>query len=74
MGTDTETSTPEPSTAPRQATFYGQVQELIAGNWHLGLTCFGGPPTHFKIVGWPLYRPEGRGGCHLVVRGLMPHD
>ena len=51
MGTYTEIPNPKPGAATRQTKFYRQVQELIAVNWHLGLTCFGGPPTHFKIVG-----------------------
>lgn len=30
---------------------YGQrAAEILAAEWHLGVTAFGGPPVHFKIV------------------------
>ena len=28
----------------------GPLQEMLRTNWHLGLTCFGGPAVHFQIV------------------------
>lgn len=27
-----------------------QAWPVILNNWHLGMTAFGGPPVHFKIV------------------------
>lgn len=27
-----------------------QAWPTIRNNWHLGVTAFGGPPVHFKIV------------------------
>lgn len=27
-----------------------QAWPVISNNWHLGMTAFGGPPVHFKIV------------------------
>lgn len=36
---------------------YGQrAVELLAAEWHLGFTAFGGPPVHFKIVRKPNIR------------------
>jgi hypothetical protein len=27
--------------------------QTVKVNWHLGITAFGGPPVHFKIVSLP---------------------
>jgi hypothetical protein len=27
-----------------------QAWLVVSNNWHLGMTAFGGPPVHFKIV------------------------
>jgi hypothetical protein len=27
-----------------------QAWPVVSNNWHLGMTAFGGPPVHFKIV------------------------
>lgn len=31
--------------------FSNPIADMIAHNWYLGLTCFGGPGVHFQIVG-----------------------
>ena len=33
-----------------QMGFPEQLREVVAKNWHLGFTAFGGPPVHFQIV------------------------
>jgi hypothetical protein len=30
--------------------------KVIRVNWHLGVTAFGGPPVHFRIVSSPVYK------------------
>lgn len=27
-----------------------RIAAMVKVNWHLGVTAFGGPPVHFKIV------------------------
>ncbi len=35
------------------------LTDVIKANWHLGLTCFGGAPTHYRIVGdYPFGRED----------------
>ena len=37
---------------PRLARGMGQrAWKVLRVNWHLGVTAFGGPPVHFRIVG-----------------------
>jgi len=33
----------------------GHLSNTVRNNWHLGLTAFGGPPVHFKIVRTALF-------------------
>ncbi len=40
-----------------------RVLNFLRVNWHLGLTAFGGPPAHFKIV-------SGRGEMPLAPTSL----
>jgi hypothetical protein len=35
----------------RVSTLARRAVAVFRANWHLGLTAFGGPPVHFKIVG-----------------------
>lgn len=39
-----------PDTAQALTKLKGQAHDVVVGNWHLGLTAFGGPPVHFQIV------------------------
>jgi hypothetical protein len=51
--------------------------DVVAQNWYLGFTAFGGPPVHFKIVRFPLsslafllfsfYRARYLGGLALIL-------
>jgi len=29
---------------------WDRTVDVVAANWHLGFTAFGGPPVHFQIV------------------------
>jgi hypothetical protein len=29
---------------------WDRAVDVVAANWHLGFTAFGGPPVHFQIV------------------------
>ena len=29
---------------------WDRYRDIVAANWHLGVTSFGGPPVHFQIV------------------------
>ena len=48
-----------PGRLPRKARAVAlRAWKVLRNNWHLGVTAFGGPPVHFKIVSAGAHLPE----------------